>query len=134
MRAVGEGRLANDSTAFERHIDRCLGCRACEQVCPAGVEYGQLLEAARGELFTDGPARGFSYGILRLLLKHVWLHPTRLKSLFAVTRLFRGTRLPRLLLKSRLPGLISSRLEFGLALLASSSQEIKTRGRGPRSE
>ena len=46
MRAVGEGRLTSDSPAFERHIDRCLGCRACEQVCPAGVEYGQLLEEA----------------------------------------------------------------------------------------
>jgi glycolate oxidase iron-sulfur subunit len=126
MRAVDEGRLANDSSAFERHIDRCLGCRACEQVCPAGVEYGQLLEAARGELFEEGPPRGFSYGLLRLLLKHVWLHPARLRFLFAVTRFFRDTRLPQLLLKSRLPGLISRRFEFGLALLASSSPGIKT--------
>ena len=121
MRAVGEGRLANDSRAFERHIDRCLGCRACEQVCPAGVEYGQLLESARGELFTEGPPRGFSYGLLRLLLKHVWLHPSRLKFLFAVTRLFRGTGLPGLLLRTRLPRVLSRRMEFGLALLASSS-------------
>jgi glycolate oxidase iron-sulfur subunit len=126
MRAVGEGRLANDSTAFERHIDRCLGCRACEQVCPAGVEYGQLLEAARGELFTEGPARGFSYGILRLLLKHAWLHPARLKFLFAVTRLFRNTKVPRLLLKSRLPGFVSQRFQFALELLESSSPQIKS--------
>src|SRR6478735_12235962 len=61
MRAVGEGRLASDSPAFERHIDRCLGCRACEQVCPAGVEYGQLLEAARAELFSSATQRGFAY-------------------------------------------------------------------------
>ena len=87
MRAVGEGRLASDSLAFERHIDRCLGCRACEQVCPAGVEYGQLLEAARGELFTSGKTRGFSYGLLRLLLKHVWLHPGRLKTAFDHVRI-----------------------------------------------
>src|SRR4026207_2508745 len=51
MRAVGEGRLRSESPAFERPTDRCLGWRACEQVCPAGVEYGELLEAARGELF-----------------------------------------------------------------------------------
>ncbi|HKO60264.1 MAG TPA: heterodisulfide reductase-related iron-sulfur binding cluster [Pyrinomonadaceae bacterium] len=122
MRAVGEGQLANDSKAFERHVDRCLGCRACEQVCPAGVEYGQLLEAARGDLFTDGPPRGFSYGVLRLLLKYVWLHPSRLKLFFTATRLFRNSGLARLLLKSRLPGLISRRAEFGLALLVSSSR------------
>jgi glycolate oxidase iron-sulfur subunit len=36
MRAVKEKRLAVDSVAFETHIDRCLGCRACESACPAG--------------------------------------------------------------------------------------------------
>src|ERR687892_981003 len=71
MRAVAEGRLEDTSSAFRTHIDRCLGCRACEQVCPAGVEYGQLLEAARGELFNAGPSRGFSYGLLRFMLKNV---------------------------------------------------------------
>jgi glycolate oxidase iron-sulfur subunit len=121
MRAVGEGRLANDSPSFERHIDRCLGCRACEQVCPAGVEYGQLLEAARGELFQSGPERGFSYGVLRLVLKHVWLHPARLRFAFATARLFRDSGMARVLRKSGLAKLLSSRLEFALALLESSA-------------
>lgn len=126
MRAVGEGRLANTSTSFERHIDRCLGCRACEQVCPAGVEYGQLLEAARGELFTAGPTRGFSYGVLRFMLKHVWLHPARLKFFFSGTRFFRNFGLARLLRKSGLARLVSKRLEFALALLDSSAPAIRT--------
>ena len=128
MRAVGEGRLASNSLAFERHIDRCLGCRACEQVCPAGVEYGQLLEAARGELFTSGKTRGFSYGLLRLVLKHVWLRPARWKFAFMMARVFRDAGLARLLLKTRTAKLFSSQIEFGLALLASSSPKLAKSG------
>ena len=47
MQAVVEGRLDAGSDAFQTHIGRCLGCRACEPVCPSGVEYGNLLELAR---------------------------------------------------------------------------------------
>ncbi|HEY5803963.1 MAG TPA: (Fe-S)-binding protein [Lysobacter sp.] len=31
----------------DAHLDHCLGCRSCDAVCPAGVEYGQLLATAR---------------------------------------------------------------------------------------
>lgn len=126
MRAVGEGRLANDSATFERHIDRCLGCRACEQVCPAGVEYGQLLEAARGELFVSGPRRGLAYGLLRLVLKFVWLQPRRVRFAFTMARLVRDSGLARGLRKSGVARLISQRFEFGLALLESSEPKLTT--------
>jgi glycolate oxidase iron-sulfur subunit len=50
MRAVAEGRIEPDDDAFVEHIGRCLGCRACEPVCPSGVEYGRLVEHARNAI------------------------------------------------------------------------------------
>jgi glycolate oxidase iron-sulfur subunit len=120
MRAVAEGRLENTSSAFGTHIDRCLGCRACEQVCPAGVEYGQLLEASREVLLESQPKSDLSNKLLRFVLRHVWLSPARLRLFFTASRLFRDLGLARLLLKSRLARLISPRAEFGLALLENS--------------
>jgi glycolate oxidase iron-sulfur subunit len=122
MRAVDEGRLKADSPSFQSHLDRCLGCRACEPVCPAGVEYGQLLEAGRAEIFQSaGQKRNVSYKLLRLALRHIWLHPRRLRFAFACSRVARDVGLVRLLLKSKLPRLISKRFEFALALLDRSS-------------
>jgi glycolate oxidase iron-sulfur subunit len=120
MRAVAEGRLEDTSSAFGKHIDRCLGCRACEQVCPAGVEYGQLLEASRAVLLESQPKSDFANRLLRVALRKIWLSPSRLRFFFGASRLFRDLGLARLLLKLRLARLISPRAEFGLALLESS--------------
>lgn len=128
MRAVEEGRLSSESNAFKTHINRCLGCRACEQACPAGVEYGQLLEAARTDLSqTRAKQKGWTSRLLRFVLRTIWLHPKRLRFVFACSRLMRNTRLPRLLIKSRLARLISLRFEFALALLDSSRGGDKRR-------
>ena len=46
MRALEEGAL-QPTREVVRHLDLCLGCRACEPACPSGVPYGSLIEAAR---------------------------------------------------------------------------------------
>ena len=120
MRAVGEGRLENTSSAFRTHIDRCLGCRACEQACPAGVGYGQLLEASREELMLAQPKTDLTSRLLRFALRHVWLSPARLRLFFGATRLFRNLGLSKLALKSGIARLISPRAEFAMALMESS--------------
>jgi glycolate oxidase iron-sulfur subunit len=125
MRAVAEGRIEDTSSAFAKHIDRCLGCRACEQVCPAGVEYGQLLEASREVLSEAQPKSDLANRILRLVLRYVWLSPWRLRLFFRASRLFRDLGLARGLLKLRLVHSISPRAAFALALLESSRPMIR---------
>ena len=126
--------MEDTSSAFAKHIDRCLGCRACEQVCPAGVEYGQLLEASREVLSEAQPKSDFANRILRLVLRHVWLSPWRLRLFFGASRLFRDLGLARWLLKQRLARLISPRAEFALALLESSRPMIRGRQSSAKSD
>lgn len=47
MRQLERGELAPTDPFVATHLDRCLGCRGCEPVCPSGVGYGRGLEAAR---------------------------------------------------------------------------------------
>src|SRR5215468_4125289 len=35
------------TAAAAAHFDRCLGCMACMTACPSGVQYDQIIEAAR---------------------------------------------------------------------------------------
>lgn len=57
MSAVDEGAVPVDH-AFASIIDFCLGCRACEPVCPGLVPYGRALEGARAEIVEQVPGRG----------------------------------------------------------------------------
>lgn len=49
---VDSGRL-EIGDSFVTHMDRCLGCRACETACPSGVRYGEILERARHEIASN---------------------------------------------------------------------------------
>lgn len=50
IKAVDQGRLAVLSPGFVHQMSECLDCRACEAVCPSGVQYGQLVEDARAKI------------------------------------------------------------------------------------
>src|SRR4051794_134037 len=48
MKQVLEGTLP--AAAAQPHIDRCLGCLACEPACPSGVPYRDLISPYRAKV------------------------------------------------------------------------------------
>ena len=51
MQALDQDRIdiSNERLAF--HLDRCLGCRACEAMCPSKVPFMKLMDTARAALY-----------------------------------------------------------------------------------
>ena len=49
IRAASEGKIGI-TDSFVKHMNLCLLCRNCETVCPSGVKFGFLMEAARGQV------------------------------------------------------------------------------------
>ena len=53
MKQVLEGSLPLE--AAQPHIDRCLGCLACEPACPSGVPYRDLISPFRARFDAEAP-------------------------------------------------------------------------------
>lgn len=70
VRAATSGRI-DPQTHLKQPIALCLGCRACEPVCPAGVRYGGILEGARALIREHSRSRGVRGWLEYLLLSRV---------------------------------------------------------------
>jgi glycolate oxidase iron-sulfur subunit len=107
---TGEG-----STAAAEHFDRCLGCMACVTACPSGVQYDQLIEAARtwGE---DGrpaagqageaipaplPARSLRDRAVRAAIFATFPYPSRLRAALRPLRVAQRAGLDQLAVRSK---------------------------------
>jgi glycolate oxidase iron-sulfur subunit len=88
VRGLADGTL-EPTAEVTRHLDLCLGCRACETACPSGVPYGRIIESARPIVEARRPA--WSRGARRLLATALTSRPVR-TMLFAPARLFAGRR------------------------------------------
>ena len=110
MRALEQGDLEVDDPDLTLHLDRCLGCRGCEPVCPSGVGYGRGLEAARAVI----TARRGVPVLARLAL---WALTTTGVSriVYALARALRNTGVPAMLAGW-------GRVGFAMGMLAATRQ------------
>ena len=117
MRAVVEGRLSPESEAFQTHIDRCLGCRACEPVCPSSVEYGVLLEAARESVFRARKTPAVVGMLLAVFSSRVWTSWS-----MRLARVVRGLGMAGMAAKLMPRNRLFHPIRFGLAMLEASRE------------
>jgi len=132
------------------HFDRCLGCMACMTACPSGVQYDQLIEAAR--VWTEeardsagAPAvyltaagappdgkRPVRERAARAAIFSLFPYPRRLRAMAAPLRVAQRTGLDRRLARSRLPGRISPALGAALRLASGGPASRGAAGAGAR--
>lgn len=105
VRSGLEGGALTDTMVT--HIDRCLGCMACVTACPSGVQYDRIVTATRGQL-ERRHKRGLQDRLLRGLIFATFPYPRRMRFPRFLLRLYRLSRLERLVhrwrLAPRLPG------------------------------
>src|SRR6185369_7807117 len=76
MKEVLEGTL--DWEAAQPHVDRCLGCLACEPACPSGVPYRDLLSPFRA-VAQSKFRRSFGEKLRRFLASQTIPYPGRFR-------------------------------------------------------
>src|SRR5262249_34246473 len=108
MRGVMENRIA-PGQAFVSHIDLCLGCRACETVCPSGVTYGHVPEPHRAEVAAIKAGRSATALSTKLILTQVFSRRPLLQLLMRVARWLRDSGIAEMALEA---GLVGGRLRL----------------------
>jgi glycolate oxidase iron-sulfur subunit len=105
IKGLGEGTIPL-SDEVVRHLDLCLGCRACETACPSGVRYGSIIEEARAYV-EERAARSWWDRLRRAGILSIFPHPRRMRALLGFAEVARRLGLWPL----------ASRLVEGAALL-----------------
>ncbi|KYD08858.1 Glycolate dehydrogenase, iron-sulfur subunit GlcF [Heyndrickxia sporothermodurans] len=94
MKAVKDGMIEPDEEV-ERSLSLCLGCRACEPVCPSGVKYGHLLEEARDIIQQNKKQKPIVRAVRNTVFEGLFPHQNRMKSVTSLLGLYQRSGLQK---------------------------------------
>ncbi|WP_077617430.1 (Fe-S)-binding protein [Bacillus sinesaloumensis] len=121
MKAVVDGLIEPDED-FERSVNMCLGCRACEPVCPSGVNYGHLLEEARDIINQNKKHSLPTKTVRKTVFEGLFPHQNRMRTLTGLLGVYQRSGMQKVVRKS---GLMKF-LPDGLSTMESVLPEVPT--------
>ncbi|WP_078549554.1 (Fe-S)-binding protein [Litchfieldia alkalitelluris] len=109
MKAVVDGLIEPDEDV-ERSLNMCLGCRACEPVCPSGVNYGHLLEEAR-DIINQNKKHSLPVRTVRnVVFNGLFPHQHRIQTLTGLLGFYQRSGLQKVVRKSGIMNLLPENL------------------------
>lgn len=128
MKAVVDGIIEPDED-FERSLELCLGCRACEPVCPSGVNYGRLLEDARDIIQQNKKHSLPVKAIRKTVFQELFPHQTRMRRAVGLLGFYQRSGLQAAARKVKYLGLLPKPLAAMEKILPSvpTMKEMKNR-------
>lgn len=132
MKAVYEGVIDVLDRHFVDQMGECLGCQACEAVCPSGVEYGRILEASRAQIEAAREERGDisrrEQILRRFVFGGIFVHPSLFRAICGAAGFYQRTGMQRAL---RASGLLQ---RLGLAALEQQLPPMSRRVFSPKDQ
>lgn len=109
MKGLVDG-VIEPSEEVKRSIDMCLGCRACEPVCPSGVKFGHLLEQARDAIYQTNKQSAVTKLTRHIVFKGLFPHQNRMVNLTALVGFYQRSGIQTIANKTGLMKVIPENL------------------------
>ncbi len=122
MRSLAAGELGI-TKAFVDEIYFCLDCQACQTACPAGVEYGALIEEARERVAQERKDPLMLYLVKKYFLKGVLASRSRTNLAATIMRFYQRSGLREAVDRSGILSVFSESLQAKHKLLPFVSAE-----------
>ncbi len=117
MNARKEGRISPASAAFQRHMQLCLECRACETACPSGVRFSVMMNETRSIIRQGKRPSGWEFFLRRLIFEIAFPSRQVLHACFRLLRFYQKSGFQTLVRAIGILHLLPERLRAMEALL-----------------